>query len=118
MRTAAGSCGTSPVAINDLGAIVGDHNDASRVQRRFLRAACDITTFDPLGSQYTSPQGINNEGPVVGPYVDAAGDTHGFLRSVHGDFAVIDDPNPGGSPLNTVIRAINDQGAMVATLPT
>lgn len=65
VRTAAGSFGTSPVAINDLGQIVGDYNDASRVQHGFLRAACGgITTFDPL--------------------TDVNGNDHGFFREPNG----------------------------------
>jgi hypothetical protein len=110
----AGPGGTSPVAMNDLGVIVGNYSDANGVQHGFVRDAFGcITSFDPPGSQYTAPQGVNQEGVIVGNFYDAAGNSHGFQRSAHGVITVYDDPHAGGSPLNTVIRAINDFRSIV-----
>ena len=114
---AAGPFGTFPQAINDLGEITGNYNDATpaQVQHGFLRTADGaIVSFDPPGSQLTVPQVINNQGTILGYFFDAAGSEHGFTRARNGSFKTLDDPDAGTSAFSaTQPNGINDLGAIV-----
>jgi uncharacterized membrane protein len=88
--TTAGSYnGTSPSAINDLGAITGYYYDANGVSHGFLRSPDGkFASFDPpgVGGYGTTPRAINLEGAVVGVYSDSNYSFHAFLRSPDGKF--------------------------------
>lgn len=108
----AGPIGTYPSAINDVGEIAGNYNDATAAQAQhgFLRSADGaLVSFDPPGSQLTNPNGLNNLGTVVGYYVDAEGNVHGFARTRRGQFARIDPPGTVG---DASVWAIDDAGVM------
>jgi hypothetical protein len=112
---AAGPLGTFPAAINDLGEITGNYNDATpaQAQHGFVRTANGtVISFDPAGSQLTSPDAINDEGVIVGYYTGPDGNNHGFIRTRTGVIttfdAVVDSPY-------TQPNAINDLGQVAGT---
>jgi len=79
---------TSPLCINNAGAMTGFYMEANGVLHGFVRdAGGAIATFDAPGanqtpSQGTFPSSINAEGVVTGYYDDQAGNLHGFVRAV------------------------------------
>ena len=65
-------CGTTPLANNDLGEVVGTYTDSGLVQHAFMRAPNgDITSFDAPGAGGGQGQGtvaftINDAGVIAG----------------------------------------------------
>jgi hypothetical protein len=87
--------GTSPGAINDVGAIAGSYGDANGVNHGFLRSPDGkFTTFDvPGAGGYGSfPIGLNIEGAVVGYYTDSDFVFYAFLRTPDGNFKTFGGP--------------------------
>jgi len=88
--TTAGSYnGTSPISINDFGAITGSYYDANGFTHGFLRSPDGkFTSFDPpdVGGYGTFPKVINIEGTIVGNYTDSNYSFRAFLRSPDGTF--------------------------------
>jgi uncharacterized membrane protein len=89
---------TTPVAINQSGAVTGYYADATAALHGFVRAASGaITTFDgpgatcSNGSTCTIPVGINQQGAITGFYCDA-NTCHGFLRDPGGTVTAFDPP--------------------------
>lgn len=109
--------GTTPVAINDFGVIVGSYVDGNNLIHGFVRAADGkITTFDPPGaSQGTYVGNINNEGVIAGTYNDANGVGHGFLRTPKGKYTVFDPPGGVGGIYGTYSAFINDLGLVAGS---
>jgi uncharacterized membrane protein len=119
-----GAGGTCPVAINDLGVVVGYDGDANGVFHGFLPTPeGKITTFDVAGSgagagQGTYSQSINNFGVVAGFHLDSSNVYHGFLRTPDGKIVAFDDSAAGtGAYQGTIPESINDFG-MIAGLET
>jgi hypothetical protein len=88
--TTAGSYnGTSPISINDFGAITGSYYDANGFTHGFLRSSDGkFTTIDVpgAGGYGTFPKAINFEGTIVGNYTDSNYSFRAFLRSPDGTF--------------------------------
>jgi hypothetical protein len=88
--TTAGSYnGTSPISINDLGAITGSYYDANGFTHGFLRSPDGkFTTIDVpgAGGYGIFPKAINLEGAIVGNYTDSNYSFRAFLRSPDGTF--------------------------------
>jgi uncharacterized membrane protein len=100
--------GTTPLGINEHGAIVGYYIDAQGVNHGFLRDKQGaVTSVDVPGASSTRASSINAKGTIAGGYSDANG-AHGFVRDKHGDFTSFDAP---GSTLTFPAR-INDDGAV------
>ena len=97
-------CGTTPLANNDLGEVVGTYTDASFVQHAFLRAPNGyITTIDAPGAGAEPGQGtvafaINDVGVIAGAFADSNNVFHGFLRFPNGSFQHLDAPGAGTGP--------------------
>jgi hypothetical protein len=105
--------GTSPLAINNFGAITGGYYDANFVSHGFVRDPFGkLTSFDPPGSTATYPTGINDWGTIAGWYTDANDVHHGFLRSWGGTLSTFDGP---GSTHVGVVNGINLQGDTIGT---
>jgi hypothetical protein len=116
-------CGTTALANNDSGQVVGTYTDAALVQHGFLR--------DPKGN-YTAPidapgagtgpgQGtvafsINNKGVIAGAFQDSSNVYHGFLRSKNGSFEPpLDAPGAGtGAGQGTLALSVNLPGTSTA----
>ena len=85
-------CGTTPLANNDLGDVVGTYTDAGMLQHGFLRDPNGyITSFDAPGAGIGPGQGtvayaINDAGVIAGAFQDANSVYHGFLRYPDGFF--------------------------------
>jgi hypothetical protein len=87
--------GTSPVSINDLGAITGWYSDTKGFNHGFLRNPDGtFATFEVTGAGgYGSfPIGINVEGAIVGYYTDPNVNFHAFLRTPDGKFKTFAGP--------------------------
>ena len=88
--TTAGSYnGTSPISINDFGAITGSYYDANGFTHGFLRSPDGkFTSFEPpdAGGYGTFPKVINIEGSIVGNHTDSNYSFRAFLRSPDGTF--------------------------------
>jgi hypothetical protein len=111
-------CGTTPLANNDLGAVVGTYTDASFVQHAFLRAPNGyITTIDAPGAGAQPGQGtvafaINDAGVIAGVFADSNNVFHGFLRFPNGFYQQIDAPGAGTSAgQGTLAFNVNPSGA-------
>ena len=94
-------------------AIVGGSVSAL-AQKKF--SGNQITKFDPPGAGTAAGQGTWAEqgldsGTIVGYYIDAVagGTAHGFIRSVDGQYTIIDVPGAAG----TQAYGINDKGTVV-----
>jgi len=89
-----------PIAINNLGAIVGWYYDAGAVLHGFLRdASGTITVIDAPGAGTLTHSGtvadsVNDTGEVSGHYLDSNGRTHGFVRDSAGNYSTF---TPAGS---------------------
>jgi probable HAF family extracellular repeat protein len=105
--------GTSAVAINNSGQVVGDYTDATSTLHGFLYSAG--TYINLSGPLVSAPGGtlataINNSGQVVGNYHDSAGSSHGFLYS-NGSYITVDDPNDTFG--STSLVGINNIGEVI-----
>jgi hypothetical protein len=111
-------CGTTPLANNDPGQVVGTYTDAGLVQHGFLRARNgEITTFEAPGAGAGPGQGtvafsINNAGLIAGAFQDSNNVYHGFLRFPWGYFEpLLDAPGAGTGPgQGTLAFSINMPG--------
>jgi hypothetical protein len=103
-----GSISTTPVAVNQVGQIVGAYWDG-RQNHGFLRQPNGtITSFDPSGSIRTAPSAINRAGQIVGCYADVGNVSHGFLRQPDGKITSFD-----AGPNYTCAKGINSFGYIV-----
>jgi probable HAF family extracellular repeat protein len=103
---------TFPIAINDLGQIVGTFEPPSTSTPPTMAFLYDQGVFTTLNLP-GGPAGINNLGQIVGEFGGFSNDSlgeQGFLYS-GGTVTVIDYP---GS-LNTMLAGINDAGQIVGT---
>lgn len=108
--------GTSPLGINDNGAITGTyytgtHLDIDLLIHGFIRTSeGTIQTFDPPKAVYTDAVSINNAGWVAGYYTTQFENTpyHGFVRTPAGKITTFD---PAGSA-TTYPQSINADGAL------
>jgi hypothetical protein len=113
--------GTSPSAINDLGAITGSYSDAIGLYHGFLRSPDGkFTTFDVsgAGANGTFPIGLNLEGAVVGYALDSNYLFHAFLRTSDGKIYAFVGPNSCDTGTSTgcygnEVTAINSWGTSV-----
>jgi hypothetical protein len=108
---------TTPVAINQSGAVTGYYADTNASFHGFVRSPFgSITTFDgpdatcpSYFSVCTNPVGINQQGAITGYYCDAV-TCHGFLRAPGGTITPFDAP---GGANGTWPTGINDAGEVV-----
>jgi uncharacterized membrane protein len=110
---------TTPVAINQSGAVTGFYADTNAALHGFVRAASGaFTTFDgpgatcSNGSTCTSPVGINQQGAITGFYCDAV-TCHGFLRAPGGTVTAFDPP--GSVFTESYTGGINAAGVITGT---
>ena len=106
---------TDPIAINNLGQIVGLYNDANGgISPPFLFSNGIFTTLPvPVGATYFQPNGINDAGRIVGLSIGSNNDAHGFTY-IDGVYTPFDDPLAGAGPNQfTDPMAINDLGQIV-----
>jgi hypothetical protein len=109
--------GTSPLGVNDKGAITGTyytgtHVDTDLLIHGFIRTSeGTIQTFDPLRAVYTDAVSINNADWVTGYYTTGFENApyHGFVRTPAGKLTAFD---PAGST-TTYPQSINAGGAIV-----
>ena len=132
--SSAANRGTSPMAMNDAGEIVGFYTtgdlNSNSVYHGFVRAANGaIATIDapgagsgesPIGrKQGTSPSAINASGEIAGTYVDSNNNRHGFVLSTSGTFTSFDPPGSttstgsGGGMSGTGVTGIDTAGDVV-----
>ena len=115
--------GTTPTAINFIGVIVGDYNDANAVSHGFLRwPNGTFTTFDspgagtvPFDGNGTFPMSINFLGVVAGYYNDSNFVSHGFIRTPDGKITTFDVPGADINPadqLGSIVSGINALGVV------
>ncbi len=105
--------GTSPLAINDSGDIVGmSYTSMGGQSFPYSGGSGTFTTLvDPQSgaTYYNYVNGINDSGVAVGTYIDSSLISHGFSYS-NGSYTTIDDPN---APHGTVLNGINNNGDIV-----
>lgn len=111
----AGSTGTYPEWINDLGQITGTWYDSQGTPHGFVReAGGKIHTYDApgAGAMGTIILGLNVRGWMSGHYWDANNHEHGFVVSPRGTFHSIDVPGAATnlSAGGTAGGNINDEG--------
>jgi hypothetical protein len=114
------SCfGTTPMANNNSGEIVGMYLTDNGVYYGFLRTPDgEVTTFTAPGADTkkgdfngTYPMSINSWGAVTGVYQSTSEVFQGFIREPDGTYVQVDDLNAGGSQFQgTWPTTINDQG--------
>ena len=114
------SCyGTTPVANNNAGDIVGVYLTDAGVYYGFLRTRWGkVTSFTAPGADTTPwdfngtyPYSINARGAVTGMYQGMSEVFHGFVREPNGAFLEIDDPEAGTLAFQgTWPTTINDEG--------
>ncbi len=108
--------GTSPLGINDNGAITGTyytgtHVDINLLIHGFIRTSGGtVRTFDPPKAVYTDATSINNADWVAGYYTTGFEKKpyHGFVRTPTGKITTFD---PAGSA-TTYPQSINADGAI------
>ena len=106
--------GTTPVAMNASGMIVGYYIDSSSVQHGFVRSASGTyTQIDPTGvgtcvnqnndSNFggTTASGIDAAGDVVGTYLNTSCAQQGFIRNASGTITSFNVPGAASSPCTT-----------------
>jgi hypothetical protein len=114
-----GCYGTTPMANNNFGEIVGMYITDSGVYFGFLRAPDGkVTSFTAPGADTTPedfngtyPMSINSWGVVTGLYQGTSEVLQGFIREANGTYVEVDDPDAGTSGgQGTWPTTINDQG--------
>ena len=114
-----GCYGTTPMANNNAGEIVGMYLTDDGVYYGFLRSADGKTkSFTAPGADTTHgdfngtyPMAINSFGAVTGPYQGSDEVLHGFLREPNGSYVQIDVPEAGTVAFQgTWPTSINDKG--------
>jgi hypothetical protein len=114
-----GCYGTTPMANNNAGEIVGMYLTDDGVYYGFLRSADGQTkSFTAPGADTTQgdfngtyPMAINSFGAVTGPYQGSDEVLHGFLREPNGSYVQIDVPEAGTVAFQgTWPTSINDKG--------
>ena len=106
-----GSILTDPLAINNLGTVVGSFYDERYKRHGFVRTRDgQITTIDFPGAISTQFFGINDLGAITGWYVDASFVAHGFLREPNGSYITIDGPNAPRATFCFVLNASGEVG--------
>jgi hypothetical protein len=112
--------GTVAIAINNLGAITGQFEDAMDIYHGFIREPDGkITSFDAPGAGTAANQGtiassINLEGAALGIYIDQGNTQHGFLRSHDSVISTID---PTGSVATLICEetCLNTEGKITGS---
>jgi hypothetical protein len=111
--------GTTPMANNNAGEIVGMYLTDDGVYYGFLRNADGKTkSFTAPGADTTHedfngtyPMAINSRGAVTGTYQGMDEVLHGFLREPNGSYVQIDVAEPGTAAFQgTWPTSINDKG--------
>jgi hypothetical protein len=112
-----GSQATTPVCLNQGGAIVGYYSDAGNVSHGFLRsgdgkfAIIDVPGAGNGSGQGTIPYGNNGDGEVTGYYSDSGGVYHGYRRDGDGEIITFDVEGAGSaSGEGTLAANINSEG--------
>ena len=96
--------GTSPVAINDSGQVVGSSKDANNSDHGFLRESNgNIVTFDPPGSTSTGAADISLDGKIVGTWLE--GEFSAFLRDQSGTITTFRVPPSFGTAAESINRS-------------
>lgn len=92
---------TAANVINNLGAVAGQHEDASGGTHAFVRAPDGTyTDFAVDGAIVTIPRGLSDDGGAGGRY-DLPDDTiHGFFRDPSGNITPFDAPGLGAAEIN------------------
>jgi hypothetical protein len=127
-----GGFGSTPIALNALGAIVGFYTDANFNFHVFLRSpdgtfstwvgpgACD--NGQPNGCFGSSASNINGFGIAVGGFEDNSGNfvDHGLIRHPDGTLTTFDVPGAGtgsyqGSGCPGCHRGLNSSGTIAGT---
>jgi len=118
-------CGTTPLANNDWGVVVGVYSDTNVVLHGFLRTPeGHITPLDAPGAglkpgQGTASYAINDLGVVAGSFQDSDNIFHGFLRYPDGHFVTIDAPGAGTGPQQgTLATNVNLEGTRLEATST
>ena len=104
-----GTSNASVRGINDQDQIVGDYQDASGIHG--FRSGSGLTTIDVAGALQPAHPTSTTQGRSSGGFSDGHA-FHGFVRFSSGLTGIIDGPT---GTTNTVVRGINDQGAMVGS---
>ena len=115
-------CGTTPLAINDSGVVVGVYSDSKIAMHGFLRTTDgQFTSFDAPGAglapgQGTAAYAINERGMIAGAFQDSSNVYHGFVRFQDGSFETIDVPEEGTIPQQgTLVTNINSEGVIAGS---
>jgi hypothetical protein len=106
-----GATTTEVSAVNNAGVLVGSYEGKAGIAHGFLKKNGKFTSFDPPGSTGTFPSGINDWGVTVGTYIDSSGNSHGFVRTAHGAYTILNDPN--APPGTTNGESLNDAGVII-----
>jgi hypothetical protein len=119
-----GASWTTPVAINNKGAVVGSCDvliDIDYYSDSFVMkpngSIAGINFSGQLG--FTAATSINDKNQITGSYVAAIDATHGFILSPNGTLTSFDAvPNPDTSQSETRPQAINYAGTVVGNYTT
>jgi hypothetical protein len=104
------SLGTTPVAINNGGAIAGS-TDAPGGNAFSRSPSGSFTIFDVPGVRDFGNMSINSAGVIVGSYLDVNLVSHSFKRTPDGSLTIIDFPGAGtGALQGTYANSINEAG--------
>jgi uncharacterized membrane protein len=109
---APGSIITSPLAINNLGQIVGTYVDGAGNGHGFLEKGGKYVNVDVAGALFTAPQGINDLGQIVGIDLDNAFNIDGFLDT-RGTFATLNTSGSASGFSFSGPLSINDNGKVL-----
>ncbi len=106
--------GTSPIGINDAGAIVGYYGDVGDILvHGFVLpngANGGWATFDPEGAQQTYPMSINDRGTIAGYYIGPSDSPYrGFVRTNVGKITTF---QPTKDATQTIASSINATGSI------
>lgn len=98
-----GAVGTTPVALNNAGVVLGYWIDNQNLIHGFTYKNGTVTTFDHPSAQRTVPTGMNDGGVIIGYYITSNNSVFNFLYK-NGRFSEITVPGA----YNTTLSVINN----------
>ena len=109
---------TTPMGINNRGAVVGFSDTADGLTRGFLYGSGSLVDLGTLGGDESIAYRINDDGMIVGRAQDASGRFHAFVTTMNGSVIELSSLDPRADGDYGAALGINGAGDVVGYYTT